>query len=85
MALFATRIQGSLQVVMCTLPPCHICPLVDQERKVPVALYPLCKHVVQNGFTCRLKNKTFFKLFAMSNSDQCKFWAELEHDLPLFL
>jgi hypothetical protein len=63
----------------------HIGPLVDQKRKVSVALNPLSEHVVDNCFTCGADDQSLFKLFASADCDQGKLRTEAFHMARLFL
>lgn len=47
------ELQGAHKRPRPHFPSVHICPLVQQKRQVPVALNPLCKHMVDDGLTGR--------------------------------
>lgn len=48
MAFLPKKLQGADEWLGTHLPAMHICPLVDFEREVAVALDPLGKHVVHH-------------------------------------
>ena len=49
MAFLPKKLQGADEGLGAHLPAMHICPLVELEGQVPVALDPLSKHVVDHG------------------------------------
>lgn len=48
MAFLPQELQGADERLGAHLPAMHICPLVELERQISVALNPLGKHVVHH-------------------------------------
>ena len=57
-------------------PANNVCPLVQQQRKIAVALHPLGHELADDRFRCRTNYDWLFKFLATSNSDDCEFGAE---------
>ena len=73
-------------------PTHHVCPLVDQQRQIAIALDPLAEHGTNDGFTGRTNDQRFIQLsrrlqstlaviFQTVMGDHCTFFGKAVHVL----
>ena len=57
-------------------PTNNVGPLIQQQWKIAIALYPLGHELADNCFRCRTNHNWLFKFLATSNGDDCEFGTE---------